>query len=87
MPFTIGGEWIPSTPKIKKPIKISLVRKRGKVVTLLQNLPLSSPELVDLLSFCKKKWGCGGTLNDEEIELQGDKVELVKKLLEEKQIK
>ncbi len=90
MPFTINGDWIPSVPTDKKPSKPVKVRqaKRGKnVITTVLNLNLSDQELNSLASQLKKKLACGGAVKDGAIEIQGDKVELIKKALIELGIK
>ncbi|EFB40340.1 hypothetical protein pah_c207o029 [Parachlamydia acanthamoebae str. Hall's coccus] len=40
-----------------------------------------------MASDIKKKLGCGGAVKENDIEIQGDKVEQVKKMLMEKGIK
>lgn len=92
MPFNIAGQWVPSqtsspvnTPK--KPVKVRLVKRGKSILTVILNLPKSHQELQDLVSIIKKKLGCGGTVKDADIEIQGDKVEQVKKILSEMKIK
>lgn len=91
MPFTIGGEWIPeshlSTNKQpKQPVKVLKERRKNSIVTLILHLP----DLDQMKSFCsqlKQQFGCGGSVKDKRIELQGDKVEQVKEWLKQKGIK
>lgn len=52
----------------------------GKTVTTIQGLCLTADELKSLTAVLKKRCGCGGSLKDGVIEIQGDQVEL---LLEE----
>lgn len=79
MPFTIGGDRVPSK-KSEEPRKKVLVRKqkkKGKFVTLVLNLSLQTEELKDLVRFLKKECHCGGTCKDGVIELQGNMEEIV----------
>lgn len=52
----------------------------GKTVTTIQGLCLTLDELKTLTAALKKRCGCGGSLKEGVIEIQGDHVEL---LLEE----
>ncbi len=52
----------------------------GKTVTTIQGLCLTLDELKILTAALKKRCGCGGSLKDGVIEIQGEQVEL---LLEE----
>lgn len=86
MPFTIDGEWVPSKPVAKesqKPVKVRLVKRGNKVLTVILNLPLSQDEMEKLASKIKRTLGVGGSVKDQTIEIQGDKVEEVKKLMRE----
>lgn len=84
MPFTIGGEWISEEKQKPKPPSKIIKQKRGNsVVTLLLNLPLSPEKLKDLCSSLKRQLGCGGAVKGDQIELQGEKIEPVKKLLKD----
>lgn len=85
MPFTIGGEWIPEPEKIapKQPIKVCKEKRKGAWITLVLNLPLNEPELKKLIAVFKQRLACGGAIKETKMELQGDQVESVKKLLRE----
>jgi translation initiation factor 1 len=85
MPFTIGGEWIPDEKKEKaKPIKIRKERRGNTIVTIISSLPLKEEELKKLCSQLKQRLGCGGSVKEENLELQGDKTDQVKTLLQKK---
>lgn len=88
VPFTLSGEWIPEPSKtIQKPIKIIKEKRRGAFVTLILNL---SPEKHDLKKICstiKQRYGCGGSVKNETIELQGDQLASAKLYLQELGIK
>ena len=47
-------------------------KRRGKVVTLVGPFSLEKETLKTLLKTLKKKLGCGGTVNEEFLEFQGD---------------
>lgn len=84
MPFTIDGEWVPNQPVSKdpqKPVKVRLVKRGQNVLTVIVNLNLSLNELSNLASNLKKQLGCGGAVKEKDIEIQGDKVDQVKKIL------
>lgn len=90
MPFTIGGEWIPEpTPvtKPKHPVKVVKEKRGSSLVTVILNLPLSLNELKQLCSALKQRLGCGGSVKDNHIELQGDKVQAAKDFLKSQGIK
>ncbi len=46
--------------------------RKGKGVTLINGLPLASKELKKLAKTLKQKCGCGGTVKNGIIEIQGD---------------
>lgn len=88
MPFTIGGEWIPeSTPQPKLPIKIIKEKRRGSYVTLILNYSLNEAELKEVCSTLKQQFGCGGSVKELRIELQGDQIENVKAHLKSLKLK
>ncbi|MEM7314532.1 MAG: translation initiation factor [Planctomycetota bacterium] len=71
-------------PPEKQTAKIQVEkRKRGKVVTVIRGLPAAGNDLSALLSKLKSVCGAGGTLKDEQLELQGDHRETATKLLSE----
>ncbi len=49
----------------------------GKTVTTIRGLCLTLDELKTLTAALKKRCGCGGSLKDGVIEIQGDQVELL----------
>lgn len=67
-------------PASSQVIRVLIDRKRrgGKTVTLATGFDLTDATLQKIGSDLKKRCGAGGTAKDGEIEIQGDKVELVK---------
>ncbi|WP_066964831.1 stress response translation initiation inhibitor YciH [Microbulbifer sp. Q7] len=61
--------------------------RKGKGVTCVRGIDGTESELKLLLAELKKRCGCGGALKDGVIEIQGDKREEIKALLEAKQYK
>ena len=61
--------------------------RKGKGVCLISGIDLDDAELNKLTAELKKKCGCGGALKDGVIEIQGDKRDLLKTLLEAKGFK
>ena len=72
-------------------IKIDTAGRAGKVVTVVGELPKQEIFLRELTSELKKKCGAGGTyLMDKKegvIEIQGDKREMIAKVLSQKGMK
>lgn len=92
MPFTIDGQWVPSKPEESaksngRPVKVRTEKRKQTVVTVVLNLDRSESEMRELASFLKKRTGGGGTVKNGVVEVQGDKVQLVRQLLLEKGIK
>jgi len=87
--FSAPIEPSPSSPQIKKPktyrIRGRLLKsgKGANPVTEVYEWPthLSTIDLKKLLSRLKKALGCGGTLKERSIEIQGDKINQVQELL------
>jgi len=46
--------------------------RKGAGVTVVTGLGLPEAEMKQLLSACKKRLGCGGTLRGEVLEFQGE---------------
>lgn len=61
--------------------------RKGKGVCLISGIDLDDTELTKLAAELKKRCGCGGALKDGIIEIQGDKRDLLKTLLEGKGFK
>ncbi len=61
--------------------------RKGKGVCLISGLDLDDAALDKLAAELKKKCGCGGSVKEGVIEIQGDKRDLLKQLLEEKSFK
>jgi len=58
--------------------------RKGKGVIVISGLGLNTTDLKSLASQLKKSCGTGGSVVDETIEIQGDKRELIKEILEKK---
>ena len=61
--------------------------RKGKGGCLVTGIDLDDAELAKLAAELKKKCGCGGAVKDGVIEIQGDKRDLIKTLLEAKGMK
>lgn len=58
-------------------------RRYGKAVTIVSGFDPKRTNLKEVASTLKRKLACGGTVEDDEIELQGDHAERVPELLRE----
>nr|WP_113869069.1 stress response translation initiation inhibitor YciH [Brenneria salicis]NMN91861.1 translation initiation factor 1 [Brenneria salicis ATCC 15712 = DSM 30166]RBP58322.1 translation initiation factor 1 (eIF-1/SUI1) [Brenneria salicis ATCC 15712 = DSM 30166]RLM29327.1 translation initiation factor Sui1 [Brenneria salicis ATCC 15712 = DSM 30166] len=61
--------------------------RKGKGVCVISGIDLDDAALGKLAAELKKKCGCGGAVKDGVIEIQGDKRDLLKQLLEAKGMK
>jgi len=61
--------------------------RKGKGVCLITGIDADDATLDKLAAELKKKCGCGGAVKDGVIEIQGDKRDLLKQLLEAKGMK
>ncbi|NUL36529.1 stress response translation initiation inhibitor YciH [Kosakonia sacchari] len=61
--------------------------RKGKGVCLITGIDEDDEALAKLAAELKKKCGCGGSVKDGVIEIQGDKRDLLKSLLEAKGMK
>lgn len=80
-----------SKPTMMRPKGDGIVRiqrqtsgRKGKGVCVITGLDLDDDALSKLAAELKKRCGCGGALKDGVIEIQGDKRDVLKSLLEEK---
>ncbi|MTC57546.1 translation initiation factor Sui1 [Providencia rustigianii] len=78
-------------PQVTRPKGDGIVRirretsgRKGKGVCVVTGLDLNDVELTKLAAELKKKCGCGGAVKEGDIEIQGDKRDLLKQLLEAK---
>lgn len=81
-------------PTVQRPKGDGIVRiqrqtsgRKGKGVCLISGIDLDDAELNKITAELKKKCGCGGALKEGVIEIQGDKRDLLKTLLEAKGFK
>lgn len=56
-------------------------RKRGKLVTLVTGLKPNECDLAELLTTLKNHCGAGGTVKDDQLEIQGDQSNRVREKL------
>jgi translation initiation factor 1 len=72
------------TPPEKQTARLNVEkRKRGKVVTVVRGLPADGNDLPGLLGRLKAACGAGGTIKEDELEIQGDHLERLRGLLAE----
>ena len=91
---TDGGRIAQPDLKAARPKGDGIVRiqrqtsgRKGKGVCLITGLDLDDAELTKLAAELKKKCGCGGAAKEGVIEIQGDKRDELKALLEAKGFK
>ena len=91
---TEGGRIDEPKTKVERPKGDGIVRiqrqtsgRKGKGVCLISGIDQDAAELTKLAAELKKKCGCGGAVKDGIIEIQGDKRDLIKSLLEAKGMK
>jgi len=83
MPFTIDGQWVPSKKESPKPVKVRLVKRGKSILTVIYGLSMTEEKMEQLASDLKKKLGCGGSVKEGNIEIQGDKVKQVEKAIKD----
>lgn len=91
---TDSGRIKPDEAKAERPKGDGVVRiqrqtsgRKGKGVCIITGLDLGDDDLHKLAAELKKKCGCGGAIKDGVIEIQGDKRDELKVLLELKGFK
>ncbi|PHM60283.1 stress response translation initiation inhibitor YciH [Xenorhabdus ishibashii] len=79
----------PSRPKGDGIVRIQRQTsgRKGKGVCVITGIDADDQTLAKLAAELKKKCGCGGSVKEGEIEIQGDKRDLLKQLLEAKGMK
>ncbi|EOV8087660.1 stress response translation initiation inhibitor YciH [Providencia huaxiensis] len=88
---TETGRIAEDKPKVERPKGDGIVRirretsgRKGKGVCVITGLDLDDNELAKLAADLKKKCGCGGAVKDGNVEIQGDKRDVIKQYLEAK---
>ena len=78
-------EFVEETPPPQQQhLRINLQRLKGnKKVTRIYNFVGQEDDIIDLGKDLKRQCGCGGSVKDREILLQGDLLDKVKKILGE----
>ncbi|MGC7589717.1 stress response translation initiation inhibitor YciH [Bisgaard Taxon 46] len=78
-------------PQVERPKGDGIVRiqrqvsgRKGSGVSVITGLDLADAELKLLAAELKKRCGCGGAVKNGAIEIQGEKRDLLKQLLEQK---
>ncbi|MGV7093138.1 stress response translation initiation inhibitor YciH [Siccibacter turicensis] len=61
--------------------------RKGKGVCLITGIDADDATLATIAAELKKKCGCGGSVKDGVVEIQGDKRDLIKTLLEARGMK
>lgn len=61
--------------------------RKGKGVCVISGIHLDEKKIIELTTELKKRSGCGGTVKKGVIEIQGDKRDLLKNLIEAKGMK
>jgi translation initiation factor 1 len=82
----LNWDWYNKENKILTPAEHRLVfkreKRRGKPVTLVGEFFIDKDESKSLLKSIKKSLGSGGTFKDGWMELQGEKADAIRPLLE-----
>ncbi len=88
------GRIKPTEEKTQRPKGDGIVRiqkqtsgRKGAGVSVITGVDLSDEQLKSLAAELKKRCGCGGAVKEGNIEIQGDKRDLLKQLLEQKGFK
>lgn len=69
-------------PKNGHQLVFTYEKRNGKPVTLVGRFEIAENDKKAILKLLKKKLGTGGTINEEWIEIQGDKKDAIIKVLE-----
>lgn len=68
-------------PKNQHQLVFTFEKRNGKPVTLVGRFYISDSEKKEVLKLLKKKLACGGTIQNEWIEIQGDFKDKIKEIL------
>lgn len=91
---TETGRIAPEKTKVERPKGNGIVRiqrqtsgRKGKGVCIITGVDLDDKGLVSLASELKRRSGCGGSVKEGVIEIQGDNRDQLKQMLEQKGFK
>ncbi len=76
----------PMTPEEHR-LEYRVQMRRGKPVTVAGEFNIDKYEARELLSYVKKSLGCGGSFKSGRLEIQGKKVEELKRVLHKRGFK
>ena len=68
-------------PKNQHQLVFTYEKRNGKPVTLVGRFNISEDEKKEVLKLLKKKLACGGAINNEWLEIQGDFKDKIKEIL------
>jgi len=73
----------PELPPKQQNVRVQATRsgRKGKTVTVITGFQTSQETLADLVKHLKTQCGTGGTLKDNEIEIQGDHKQKILEIL------
>ena len=74
---------LPELPPSQQNLRIQISKsgRKGKIVTIISGFQCSSETLKKLLKQLKTKCGSGGTIKDNQIEIQGDHRQQLREIL------
>lgn len=74
--------------QVQGPVRVGRETKgrKGAGVTVVTGLAMTDAQLKNLLSECKKRLGCGGTMRDGTLEFQGEHRDALVNFLAERAI-
>ena len=72
----------PVPVKITARLRLETARRRGKKVTVVEDLPRNTDFLKQLAKDLKKACGTGGSVVEDRVEIQGDQRDAIRSLLE-----
>ena len=76
----------PTSGPAKAVIRLERKGRAGKEVTVIDQLALAEGELLEWLRDLKQQLGCGGSVEDGALVLQGDQSRRVRTFLEERKL-
>lgn len=68
-------------PKNQHQLVFTFEKRNGKPVTLVGRFYIEESEKKEVLKLLKKKLACGGAINNEWLEIQGDFKDKIKEIL------